>query len=66
MRSIFLISEHENGVIEFMDELLGQRTRSEIRLTNALKVDGLGLMFGILCIGLGRSAEKAKGHERAE
>jgi hypothetical protein len=66
MRSVFLISERENGVFQLIDELLGQRTRLEIRLTNALKVDGLGLMFGVLCIDFGRSAKKAKGHEPAQ
>jgi hypothetical protein len=65
MRGIFLISEHENGVLELMDELLGQQTRSEIRTTKALKVDGMGLIFGVLCIVFDRSAEKAKGHEPA-
>jgi hypothetical protein len=65
MRSTFLASQHENGVLELMDALLGQRTRSEIRIANALKGDGLGLMFGVLCMDSGRSAEKAKGHEPA-
>jgi hypothetical protein len=65
MRSIFLISEPENGLLELMDELLGQWTCSEIRNTNVLKFDGLDLMFGVLCVDFGRSAENAKGHELA-
>jgi ABC-type uncharacterized transport system ATPase component len=63
MRHLFLINEHKSAVLELTDEVLVQRTRSELRITNAHKVDGLSLTFRVLCIDSGRSAQKAKGHE---
>jgi hypothetical protein len=34
-RNLFLISEHKSAVLELTDEMLVQRTRSELRITNA-------------------------------
>jgi hypothetical protein len=48
-----------------MNEVLGQRTRSELRIIDPHKFDGLGLIFGVLCIGFGKFGHKAKGHKHA-
>jgi hypothetical protein len=65
MRNLFLISEHKSAVLELTDEVLVQRTRSELRITNTQKIDGLGLTFTIFCIDFDGSAQKPKGHEPA-
>jgi hypothetical protein len=65
MRNLFLISEHKSVVLKLRDEVPVQRTRPELRITNAQKSDGVGLSFSVLCIDFGRSAQEAKRHEPA-
>jgi hypothetical protein len=65
MRNLFLISEHKSAVLELTHEVVVQQTRLELRITNAQKIDGLDLIFSVLCIDFVRSAQQAKGDEPA-